>query len=124
MLWAVGVSALGPAGAFLAAIIGLDAAVTAAGSWRWLAGHAPDPARRMPALLIAAVTSWTAAATVGGLGARGVLDMVSTVGLLLAAARGLLALMRRAAGEMNAEFTHGQYAQRWRADKVRELARW
>ena len=104
MLWAAGISALGPAGAFLAAVIGLDAAVTAAGSWRWLAGHAPDPARRVPALLTAAAVSWTASATVGGLGGlgglgvQGVPGVVSGVGLLLAAGHGLLALTRRAAG--------------------------
>lgn len=49
MLWAAAVSALGPAGAFLAAVIGLDAAITAVGSWRWLAGHARDPVRRVRA---------------------------------------------------------------------------
>lgn len=84
------------AGGFLAAIIGLDAAVTAARSWRWLAGHAPEPTRRVPALLTAAVLSWIAAATVGGLGVGGVLG-VTTLGLalLVAAGRAALALLRR-----------------------------
>ena len=82
------------AGGFLAAIIGLDAAVTAARSWRWLAGHAPEPTRRVPALLTAAVLSWIAAATVGGLGAGGVLGVTLGLALLVAAGRAALALLR------------------------------
>ena len=94
MLWAAGVSASVPAGGFLAAVIGLDAAVTAARSWRWLAGHAPEPTRRVPALLTAAVLSWIAAATVGGLGAGGVLGVTLGLALLVAAGRAALALLR------------------------------
>lgn len=82
-LGALVASVHGPAGAFLAPMCGLGAALTAAASLRALAGRAAHPARQAPALLSATAVSWTAAATVGGLGASGLLASVVGVVVLL-----------------------------------------
>lgn len=94
MLWAAAVSPLGPAGGFLAAMIGLDAAIAGVRSVCLLIGQVPDPARRVPALATAAAFSWGAAATVGGLGVRGVLVVTVLVGTVVAAGHALLAVLR------------------------------
>lgn len=83
------VSTLGTGGGFLAAMIGLDAAIAAADSFCRLAGHDPHPARRVPALLTATAVSWTAAATIGGLT---VVQVLLTSFLVLAVVAGAYAL--------------------------------
>lgn len=93
---AVLVSLLGLVGGYLAVVIGLGAALTAADSFRCLAGRSPGPARRLPALLGALAVSWSAAATLGGLGVSGVLGSVLAVGAVLAVAWGILSLGRLA----------------------------
>lgn len=70
-------------GPFLAAVIGLGAALTAASSFRRLAGRAPQPARQVPALLVATALSWLAAGTLGGLGIRGLLNAVLAVAAVI-----------------------------------------
>lgn len=91
---AVILSPLGSAGAFLAAMVGLDTAIAAADSFRRLAGRDPYPARRVPVLLGATAVSSTAAATLGGLGATGVRLWSFAVTALAASGYGLVLVAR------------------------------
>lgn len=87
-------SMLGPAGAFMAVVFGLDTALVAVHRFCQLAGRDPYPARRAPAMLTATAACWVSAATVGGLGSQGVLLVLSPLTALVVAMTVVVWLVR------------------------------